>query len=201
LKPVCFGSIVSVNAASRTCRACEHAPGCVSAAGALLDQLPVTDHTQRARLDWAVACKALAGTPARAVKGEGAPTVTASTRGVKRIDLSTAETALVAALPPRVASPVRQLLQRGWFDFARRELAAGRNPAAKGWMRVTCQALLDGRPTRAELLLAFQQQLGLSEPSARVQASIALAVFAAGQLAHEAGGRIRVTANPRASLS
>ncbi|QFZ84521.1 hypothetical protein GFK26_17990 [Variovorax paradoxus] len=130
------------------------------------------------------------------VKGEGAPLVVASTRGVQRVSLTPKEEALVQGLPKRVASQVRSLMTTGWFEFARAELLAGRNPADKGWKDTYCRQLLGGQATRESLRLAFMQELNLTAASAKVQLSNALSIFAAGNLAVETGGKLQLVANP-----
>lgn len=98
-------------------------------------------------------------------------------------------------LPERVAGPANLLRRKGWFTFARDEIAAGRNPATKGWKRVLCQALINGRATRPALLLAFQTELGMKASSAEVALSAGLAIFAAGGLVKVDGSRVIVSAN------
>lgn len=109
----------------------------------------------------------------------------ASSRGVKRMPLSDADQARIEQLPKRVASQVKRLMERGWFQFARSELLAGRNPGAKGWMRVLCAKLLQGPVTRPQLQLAFQQELQLAPASAKVQASVSIAIVIAGRMVRE----------------
>lgn len=194
-RPACHGLPTAVSAACASCRSCEFASTCVHEAFELLDQLPVTPETQRERLTLAVTRRALAGVPRLRSKGEGAPLVTASSRGITRLVLTDAQEQELKRLPAKVASQVRQLLQRGWFDYAKSELRAGRNPADKGWKQVLCRLLLAGEPTRAQLELALVEQLDLSPASAKVQASVGLAVFAAGRLATERLGRIALNPN------
>ena len=82
------------------------------------------------------------------------------------------------------------MLQTGWFDFARAELEAGRNPAEKGWRHTFCSQLLQGNATRETLRIAFITELELTPDSAKVQLSNALAIFAAGRLAVESRGEL-----------
>jgi hypothetical protein len=183
---------VAVSAQSPTCVACPHARSCVRDAATFIAGLPDNEVTQRERRAIVMTGKALLSVPVTRVGGEPQPTVVASSRGVQRISLSPKEESLVAGLPKRVASQVRGLLETGWFDFARSELHAGRNPADKGWKRTYCQQLLAGGATRETLRLALIQDLDLSAASAKVQLCNALSIFAAGNLAVESGGQLRL---------
>jgi hypothetical protein len=189
-RPGCYGSAACVSALSATCRSCTNAPGCVSRAAAQLEALPDSAVKQRARLALSVTSQALGRSP----QGDAVPPVAASTRGVQRIALTPAQESDLQTLAPRVRSAVRKLMERGWFAYAKGELSAGRNPADKGWQRLLCRLLLSGGIERDQLHLAFAQELALTPGSARAQASVALAVFAVGQLTRESRGRI--TFNP-----
>lgn len=186
IAPACHGSAVAVSASSETCRACPHSRSCLRDARAFVLALPDDELSQGARRQLALTTRALLTTPASAPEGQGAPTT--------RAPLTVAESALVASLPKRVASQVRGLLETGWFDYARSELAAGRNPAAKGWKHVYCQQLLTGRATRETLRMALIESLDLTPASAKVQLCNALSIFAAGNLAVESGGQLRLIA-------
>lgn len=192
LHPGCYGlpSAVSVNSAS--CRACAFATGCVSAASALLESLPNNPLTRRERLSLVLTRRVLASVPPQ---GADPDVVTTSRRGVKRLVLGAAQLQALAGLPPRVAAQLRADTERGWFDFARRELATGRNPATKGWKKLLCAALLTGGVTRAELQTAFVEQLCMTPGSARAQVSVGIAYFAAARLASERFGRFTLTPN------
>jgi hypothetical protein len=200
VKPYCFGSPVVVSATSRTCQGCSFAAGCVSAAAQVLAGMPDEPRIRQSRLDLAVTRTALLGAPQGVEGGRAARKVVESSRGVKRVALTAREEALLATLPIRVGKQVRRLLERGWFDYAHAELRAGRNPADKGWKRVMCQLLIEGGQTRQALQLAFQEQLGLSPESARVQASLAMSVFTAGRLVVETQGRLRIASNSARAL-
>jgi len=193
--PGCYGLPTAVSALSPSCRACPVRAGCAHAAFALLELLPDNPLTRRERLSLSVTRTALASTP----PGDaGTPTparVAASPRGVKHLILTPPQLAALAHYPERIASQVRQLLQRGWFDFAKAELRAGRNPADKGWKKVLCAQLLAGPSSRRDLELALVQQLKLSPASARMQASVGLAIFAAGRLASERFGQVALQPN------
>ncbi len=189
-RPGCYGSAACVSALSDTCRRCTNAPSCVSRAAAQLEALPDSPVKHRARLALSVTGQALVGLP----QGVALPQVAASTRGVQRIALTPAQESDLQTLAPRVRSAVRKLMERGWFAYAKSELAAGRNPADKGWQHLLCRLLLGGGIERDQLHLAFARGLDLTPGSARAQASVALAVFAVGQLTRESRGR--VTFNP-----
>lgn len=158
---------------------------CLRAAARVLLQLPNDPSVIDARKHLALTGRALLGPPSTEGEVQGA-----------RAPLSAREVALVASLPKRVASQVRTMLETGWFDFARTELHAGRNPADKGWRRVYCTQLLAGGATRDTLRMAFIQELGLTPASAKVQLCNALAIFAAGEIACESDGLLRLMSKP-----
>lgn len=192
--PGCFGSPTVVSALAISCRSCPHAAGCLVEAAGMLDQMGQGEIVQRARLTLAVTSQALLRTPPADDTPDTTPVVEASRRGVQRLALTVEQLAFCAQLPARVGSKVRTLMERGWYEFARSELAAGRNPAPKdGWLKVTCQLLLAGKPfNRAELQQCFVTQLDLSPASAKVQASLAISTLAAGRLVSETAGQITV---------
>lgn len=183
--PACHGSAVAVSAKSQTCRECPHTRPCLRAAARVLLQLPDDKSVTDARKHLALTGRALLQSPLTEGEGQGA-----------RAPLNARESALVASLPKRVASQVRTMLETGWCDFARVELHRGRNPADKGWRRVYCAQLLAGGATRESLRMAFIQELGLSPASAKVQLCNALAIFAAGEIACEVGGQLRLMSKP-----
>jgi hypothetical protein len=191
--PGCHGSAVAVSALSPTCQSCGFARSCVGEAGAFLLTLPATPITTRARKSLAVTARALLSKPQTAVEGEGTPEQRPAPTST-RAPLTAAEESLLACLAKRVRSQAKTLMETGWFDFARGELAAGRNPADKGWRHIFCQQLLAGSATRASLRAAFAEQLDLTPQSAKVQMSTAVSIFAAGQLAVESGGVLRLIA-------
>ena len=193
--PGCFGLPSAVSANSNSCRVCPSRVGCVYEASAFLDSLPNNPLTQRERLTLTVTRQALTSSPRAGEGSEVSPVVVASSRGVRRIALTQAQLDYIAPLPQKVASQVKKLMERGWFEFAKAELRAGRNPAAKGWQRVLCATLLKGGATRATLELAFVEQLGMTSKSARVQLSVGLAIFAAGRLATEKFGQVSLSPN------
>lgn len=193
--PGCFGLPMAVNASSSSCRACLYSGGCLTAATLFLEQLPDNQTTRRERQAIALTRIGLVGAPAPAGEGLPLPVVTESSRGLRRISLTPAQDQMVSTFPPRIAKPLRQMLERGWFDFAKVEIANGRNPADKGWKKVLCSFLLNGGVTRDDLILAFTQQLNLKPASATTQASVGIAVFAAGHLASERFGKILFNPN------
>lgn len=133
----------------------------------------------------------LASARSGAASGQGERTV-ADHPG--RIGLSPKQELELQRLPQRVASQVRSLWQKNWFEFARRELLQGRNPAPTGWKRTFCLLLINGGCSHQQLEHALQAQ-GLSPGSARSQASLAAAVFHAGRLIAHRQGRYTVSPN------
>lgn len=183
--PACFGSPVTVSHLCETCRACSGKTECADAAAAFFDTLPDTPVLKRERQRIALVRQALTGgTPTGDVPGTS-----------KRAPLSAEQQAVVAGLSQQTGSLVRQLFEKGWFQFARREMAAGRNPGHRNWQRILCQALMDGGITRPALIQAYQQQLGLTPGSAKVRAHKAVTVFRAGGLLTERNGRIELLLN------
>lgn len=195
VKPFCLGSPTIVSATSSTCRECAHQIGCVGAAIELVCQLPDSPLTKRERQKLGLVRRAFTSSPRGEGEGVAPPRVTASLRGVHRIALTTDEEKRVEALPARVSSQVRQLMQRGWFEFAKEEIRLGRNPGDKGWKKTLCRLLLSGGCTRDELQLAFCDELRMSPASARSQASTAVAVFSFGRLLVEHRGRLKLSSN------
>lgn len=188
--PGCYGLPSAVSATCRSCVECPVRSGCLVDAGALLERLPDNPLTKRERLSFALTNKALTSVPRRAGDTNPQLTVAASSRGLKRVTLAQSEEQMIQTLPDRVAKQVRQLMERGWFDFARSELRAGRNPATKGWKKVLCECLLKGNVSRPGLVLALTEQLNLTPASAKVQASVGISIFAAGRLATEQFGQL-----------
>lgn len=193
--PGCFGLPTAVSANSSSCNLCPSRPDCLYEARCFLETLPDNPLTQRERLALAVTCSAFASSPPKEGGAVNTPRVVASSRGFKRMVLSAAQLDSVAQLPIKVATQVRQLLQRGWFDFARCEMKLGRNPAGKGWRKVFCDLLLAGGARRAGLELALVEQLDLSPAAARVQASVGVSVFVAGHIASERFGQFTLGPN------
>lgn len=101
---------------------------------------------------------------------------------------------VIAGLATHLRVTARKLFATGWFDHARREMLAGRNPGRNDWQRVMCDALMRGLP-RAQLQLAFQEQMGLSSASAKVRTSNAVNLFTAGRLLIETEGRLQIRQN------
>ncbi len=183
--PACFGSPVAVSHLCETCRACCSKSACAHAASAFFDGLPDTPVLKRERQRMALVRQALTElAPIGAVPGSS-----------KRVPLTAEQQAIVAELSKQTGSLVRQLFEKGWFQFARREMAAGRNPGHKNWQRILCQALMDGGITRPGLIQAYQEQLGLTPGSAKVRAHKAVTVFRAGRLLTERNGHIELLLN------
>ncbi len=194
--PGCFGLPTALSANSPSCRSCPFQGSCGHAASSLLETLPCNPLTQRERLSLSLTRRALAGLPAQGSCPMPQRVVATTSRGgIKRCTLSAAQLSQFDSLPARVCAPARQLAERGWFDFARAEFRAGRNPASKGWRHVFCDLLLAGGTTRAELTLALVERLDLTPQSAKVQASVGMSIFAAGRIATEQGGHFALLPN------
>lgn len=188
--PGCYGEPIAISASSPSCCICPWQQGCLSEAEKLLGEMPDTPEIKRERQSFAVTWIAFTSVPAVTDRGNPQRTVVASSRGLKRIVLSKEQSSLVACLPKRIATQARQLMERGWFDYAKSELSQQRNPANKGWKKVFCEELMNRRATRKSLEVALSSQLALTPHSARVQTSVGIAIFAAGRLATEQFDRI-----------
>lgn len=193
--PGCYGMPTAVSAGSASCRACDFRIDCSYQAYALLETFPNNPLTQRERLALTVTRIALTGMPQGSARTEGSTAPVAYPYVEGRVALSLATLDSLSRLSGKVAAQARQLMERGWFDFARSELAAGRNPAAKGWKKIFCAALLHTQCTRASLELALVQQMNLSPSSARVQVSVGISIFAVGRIATERFGQFALTPN------
>lgn len=180
-RPRCYGMAVAVSALSAVCRSCESRSGCLYEASLVCNTLPDGPAAQRVRQHLSLVSAALAVTPPRAGQGDLKPAVTASTRGVVRVDLSERQVAYLATLPTKVAGPVENLMRRGWFRFAKSELLAGRSPGGKGWKKLLCDCILTGE-SRESFEGRLKTELNLSPTSARTQASLAISIFRAGGL-------------------
>ena len=113
----------------------------------------------------------------------------------RRAALSEAQERTAASFGRATSVTIRQMFSRGWYDYAKAELHAGRNPGLKKWQSIFCAALIDGGISRASLQLAFQEQLALKPESARVQVSKAVNIFLAGRLVIETHGRLVISPN------
>ena len=193
--PGCHGLPTAISAKSPSCQVCTFRSDCAHQAFAMLDSLPNNPLTQRERLSLTVTRIALAGMPQRSgdTSVPKAPVESVWVSG--RVALSLEVLDSLSRLPARVAKQTRQLMERGWFVFARAELAAGRNPASKGWKRIFCAALLTPQCDRASLELALVEQMNLTPGSARAQVSFGIAIFAAGRIATERFGSFSLTPN------
>lgn len=180
--PACHGSPVAVSHLCETCVRCASSSSCLSDASRFLEKLPDSDVTQRERLRIAVVRQALWGSPHE--QGGGPPSTPT------RLALTQDQEQLVAGLSAQVGSLVRGLLERGWFEYARRELDHGRNPGRNPWQRLLCAGLMRGGISRADLQMAFEQELSLKPSSAKVRVSKAVGVFLAGRLITEVSGKL-----------
>lgn len=138
----------------------------------------------------AVMRQAFASVPSDA---EGAEQTVPTKEG--RLLLTQAQLERIRKLPAQVGSMVRQLMERGWFEFARAEMLAGRNPGRNDWQRVLCAGLIDGGVSRAGLIASYETELRMTPGSAKVRASKAVAVFSAGQLLLELNGHLYLRQN------
>lgn len=172
-----------------TCAACPAARRCARSAAQFLDGQPDSPLMQRERLRIALVGQALGRVPGQGVEGQGARTRPG------RLPITALQQRTLDQLPKPVATMARKLFERGWFDFARREMLQGRNPGANGWQRVLCAHLIDGGVSRSALQLAYQGQLGMTAGSAKVRVSRAVALFTAGALLAELDGRLQLRRN------
>lgn len=191
----CFGLASAISANSSTCQSCARRMSCHAEALSFVQSLPETPAIAKKRQALVLVGKALRAIPHGGVGGKSVPLIKKSVRGVRRVLLDASQLDQIATFPPRVASQLKQLLERGWFDFAKGEIRAGRNPADKGWKKVFCELLINGNATRRDLELAFVEQLDMSPGSARAQVSVGISIFAAGRLATEVSGRVVLNPN------
>ncbi len=186
--PACFGSPTAVSHACETCQACDGAGACIEQAIAFLETLPNSPMLKTERLRLSMTRQALVRAPHAAV-GVTPP----ARKG--RAALTQEQQRIVGSLGKVVGSMAKQLFERGWYDFARRELRAGRNPGRNDWQRIMCAGLLGGGVSRSELQMAFQQQLSITSETARVRVSKAVSLFLAGGLVRENAGRLVINPN------
>ncbi len=187
--PACYGSPVAVSHLCDTCRACPAAASCALSAAQFLEQQPESPLMQRERLRLAVVMQGFERSPDGGGEGEGAP----AREG--RLPITAEQGLTLAGLAAPVASMARKLFERGWFEFARRELLLGRNPGMNDWQRVLCRNLMGDGVSRRVLLLQYQQELGMKESSARVRVSRAVSLFTAGGLITEFDSRLQLRRN------
>lgn len=147
-----------------------------------LDLMGSSDTVRKEKLRLAMVGKLLADAPQRFGVGK------------HRVALSEQQEARLQGLSQAVASMVRQLRSKGWFEFARRELARGHNPVGQNkrdaWMQVLCEGLLQGGISRRGLCVAYEEKLRMTPGSAKVRVSKAVAVFLEGGLLRETSGRL-----------
>lgn len=187
MRPACFGMPVAVSDLSPTCRECPNQNACTAQALSFLDTLSNTESVKQERQRIALVRQGFASTPHAATDPEG--------RAGARRALTPEQESVVAQLPQQVATMVKKLFASGWFEFARRELHAGRNPGRNDWQRLLCGGLLRGGITRAQLQLAYQDKLGMTAGSAKVRVSKAVATFLAGRLLIEREGSLQLSHN------
>lgn len=181
-QPICFGMATAVSDRCETCRQCAQRLACCEQAIAFVEQLPDAALTRRERLRLSKARQRLdvGGADPGAGEGGGEPAAV----------LSSAQRHKIEGMGKAVKSIATRMFDSGWFDFAQRELAAGRNPGGKPWQRILFDALLGGGISRSGLQLAYQEQLGMTPGSAQVRASKAVSVFRSGGLLVERDGRL-----------
>lgn len=165
-----------------SCKTCRASASCVGSALSLLDTMGESERARKEKLRLAAVGKMLAGAPQQFGAGK------------YRVALDECQEERLKSLPEAVASMVRQLQVKGWFEFARREMMQGRNPAGSSrrdaWMRLLCRELVAGGTTRKALCMAYMQELGMTPGSAKVRVSKAVSVFLAGGLLREISGRL-----------
>jgi hypothetical protein len=187
--PACYGSPVAVSNLCDTCRACRAASGCTQEALQFLESQPDSPLMQRERLRLAVVSQALVRSPDGAGAGQGAPTREG------RLPITAEQRSSLAQLAAPIATMAKKLFERGWFDFARREMTLGRNPGMNDWQRTLCAHLIAGGVSRQGLQLAYQQNLGMTPGSARVRVSRAVCLFTVGGLVTEFDNRLQLRRN------
>jgi hypothetical protein len=171
-----------VSAQSPVCLQCSAKLQCVQSALETAEAHPIYPGRTKLIQHIVLVQQALLGPATRVVQGSQPPPVVASSRGVLRMDIGPEVLSYLAKLPPKVAGPVETLMRRGWFAYAKRELQAGRCPGnTAGWRKVLCEAIIR-RDSRAAFESRLQAELGLKPNSAKVQASLGLAIFRAGRL-------------------
>lgn len=181
--PGCFGLPCAVSSESESCRACPVKGKCAKQAYQLLESLPDKALIMREKQALGLTIKGLLE------RSEISPdrlhySVIKTTRyGLKRAVLTAEQEKYLQALPRKVGQQTKQLMEKGWFDFAKEELASGKNPSLKGWKKVICEQLInEGKTSRAMVAQALEGELGLCKDSAKIQTSIGIAIFVAGGL-------------------
>jgi hypothetical protein len=180
MQMLCHGMAVAVSARSPACLRCPSALSCIATAERRAAS--EGEGSAQVRQHLSLVREALLKHAAPATLVDPTPPVTASSRGVLRIKLTDQDRQFLSSLPQRVAGPTRNLMERGWFPYARRELRAGRNPVQKrGWKQVLCSSVLESQ-SRGQFEARLQRDLGLTSGSARAQCSFALSIFRAGKV-------------------
>lgn len=187
--PGCFGFPSAISSESVSCRDCGVKGACAKKSYEFLEKLPDKVISMREKQSLSLTVKALLERSDAPSHGLHYPVIKITRYGLKRAELTPQQEQYLGSLPMKVGKQTRQLMEKGWFDFARQEIAAGKNPAPKGWRQVACQKLIENKKTSwSELSQALITELGLTPKSAGVQASVGIAIL-------EAGGLLKATAS------
>ena len=182
--PGCFGFPSAISSESPSCRVCGAKGACAKQSYLFLESLPDQAMVIREKQALALTLKGLL----KGLEDSGGrlhyPIVKTTRYGLTRVNLTQRQEQFLQSLPKKVSSQTRQLMERGWFDFAREEMADGKNPSLKGWKNVICQQLIstNGKTSRTEVIEAFIRELGHTSQSAKFQTSLGIAIFEAGGL-------------------
>lgn len=174
MKPVCFASVAFVDPGAPICTACPHRQACVDGAIAEAQTMPDTPAVRAAL----VTLRSI-GNPI----GQGRVGVTVSRRGIARRDLTAGEQARLQSLSSRAQGAAKRLAQTGWFELVKSRLP-GVPDGPNQRITQALQAIVDGVRTRRELAMFFMTA-GLSESSAQVEASTAIAVLEFGRIVRQ----------------
>lgn len=187
--PSCFGLPSIYHQESPRCRDCSHREGCESTAYAKLVALSrsvdVTDALAR--------FQHRAG-PVRPVEAHetvslsAVPPERSARRERLKVSLNDIDQALIDALPVKVATKVRRMMQRNMDQMARHLLAQGKNPfplKGAGFLHVACELLLSGGFTRSRLRQTYVERFGWTNGTAAAHVSNVTAMFPALRIAIE----------------
>lgn len=188
MNPVCFASVAFSDPTGPVCSGCSLAVACHGGALQRLELLPDTVETRSARVRLESAGRAMAG--------QGRVGLQVSRRGVARRELTADESHRLRSLPARARSQARRLAERGWFDYARAQLAAGRMPAGieGSKLAVALRRMLTGDCGRHDLVAAFVMS-GNTPGAAQVEATTAASVLHYGRLATSYADRFVLNPN------
>ena len=184
----------AICAESVSCRACSFSAQCGIAASEMLESMTTTPIIKRERLRLVVTIGALAGVPLRPTRTR-APAHPEEAPCAGKIPLTKERLEEIGGMSKKVGQQVLRLSQNGWFSFARAELKAGRNPAEKGWKYILCASLLLGGTTRRDFELAMVEKIGITPAAAKTQASLGFSIMAAGRVANEVSGVLKIAPN------